>query len=137
MQNNKVLGNKTEKLFLDLVKRNDGWATLIPSTILGQPVDVIAVINGVTYFVDIKHCASNRFSFGAIQDNQELAMELIWRASGRNALSTHKAFKIGFMIYFEPLRAFTFLSYGMFTSMSVNGEKSIMLNDERLVLIYG
>jgi hypothetical protein len=64
-------------------------------------------------------------------------MELIWRASGRNALSTHKAFKIGFMIYFEPLQSFRFLPYGMFTSMSINGEKSIMLNDVRLVVIYG
>ena len=132
---NQRLGKVTENLFLEKVAGADGFATIIPPTHLGQPVDVVAVIKSTVFFVDIKHCSAKRFNFGAIQDNQPLSMEKIWKASGRGMVEKGKNIKVGFMIFFEPLQAFRFLSYGMYRSMLANDEKSVKMDDETLEFV--
>lgn len=129
--NNKQIGNKTEQLYLDMIHELRGFATLIPSTHLGQPIDTVAVVSGTVLFADIKHCSSDRFSFNSIEDNQILAMDRISKAKDFNAVRTNQTVRIGFMIYFSKLKKFKFLNYDVYRSYVANGEKSIaMLNND-------
>lgn len=86
--NNKQIGNETELLYLDMIRELRGFATLIPSTHLGQPVDTVAVVSGTVIFADVKHCSSDRFSFNSIEENQILAMERISKAKDFNPIRT-------------------------------------------------
>ena len=47
----------------------------------GQPADVIAVRNKVSYLIDAKVCSDNTFPFSRIEENQDLAMDL-WNECG-------------------------------------------------------
>jgi len=128
--NNKKLGNKTEKMFLDIIQAKRGWACLIPPSVMGQPIDVAAMLCGVPIYVDVKHCAHKRFNFSAIQENQILSMAKIWQAS--DPVNRRYRIMIGFVIYFAVLKKWKFYSYGDYLSDSVNGLHSILSTDSRL-----
>lgn len=104
VSSNKKIGNRTEFLYLEKVKVLGGWATLIPPTQLGQPFDTVAVFKEYIIFADIKHCEKDRFNFSHIEDNQKMAMQVLSDVGNRNI-------KIGFMIYFEPIAQFRWLSF--------------------------
>jgi len=128
--NNKKLGNRTEKMFLDIIQAKRGWACLIPTGIMGQPIDVTAMLKGVPIYVDVKHCAHKRFNFSAIQPNQVLAMAKIWEAS--DPMNRRYRIRIGFVIYFAVLKEWKFYSYGDYLNDSGNGLRSILSTDNRL-----
>lgn len=128
--NNKKLGNSTEQKFLELIQSQGGWATLIPPTHLGQPVDVIAIVHNQYLFVDVKNCSGDRFSLNSIQDNQVLSMQKIVNAHNGYYEMGQVITKIGFMIYFSKYNLWKYLSFGVYQNMKVNNEKSVKFDDD-------
>ena len=126
--NNKKIGNQTEKMFLKHIQKERGWACLIPSSLLGQPLDVVGIVRGTPIYVDIKHCSREIFMFSDIQPNQKLSMQKIFGAASKNS----KYIKIGFVIYFEVIKEWRFYSYESLIEDLAQERKSISFNDARL-----
>ena len=57
------------------------WAHNLAQNSQGQPFDVIAARNGVSYPIDCKDCSKNIFKMERIEENQFSAMSL-WRETG-------------------------------------------------------
>jgi len=120
---NKRIGNKTENLYLQKVKDNGGWATLIPSGYYGQPFDTVAVLKDEVIFADIKHCSSESFNFRSnIQTNQNLSMQILNEVGNKNI-------KIGFVIYFKKTKSFHWLDYNYYITLKENGKKALKHNE--------
>lgn len=121
---NKKLGNQTEQMYLNLIKENGGWASLIPPTELGQPVDSVSVINGIVLFADIKNVMGERFSLTSIPENQIMAMELITRSKNESLY-----IRVGFAIYFRKFKQWGWLSYSHLQRLRKDGIKSVKTSD--------
>lgn len=72
---NKSNGAAFEKEFARMLAGHDFWVHLLVDNRNGQPFDVIAAKNGITYVFDCKDCSLEKFPFSRIEPNQELAME--------------------------------------------------------------
>lgn len=57
------------------------WAHNLAQNSQGQPFDVIAARNGVSYPIDCKDCSKNIFKMERIKENQFSAMSL-WEETG-------------------------------------------------------
>ncbi len=79
--NNKILGNKFENDFAELLFAHGWWVHLLKQGCAGQPADVIAVKNGRAFLIDCKECSTGRFPLSRMEDNQICAMDL-WVSRG-------------------------------------------------------
>lgn len=57
------------------------WAHNLAQNSQGQPFDVIAARNGVSYPIDCKDCAKDIFKLERVEENQASAMAL-WKETG-------------------------------------------------------
>lgn len=81
MNVNRKVGNSFEgDLCCDLAKCGF-WAHNLAQNSQGQPFDVLAAKNGVSYPIDCKDCSKNIFKMGRIEGNQFSAMTL-WKETG-------------------------------------------------------
>lgn len=76
MRNNKYLGNKFEKELSEILYDAGYWVHLLNQNKNGQPADIIAVKNSISYLIDAKECTRDIFSFKRIEYNQELSMDM-------------------------------------------------------------
>lgn len=81
MVTNKRLGNSFEAEFCELLYEDGFWCHIMTQNKAGQPADVIAVRNKVSYLIDCKVCSDNKFPLSRVEENQHNAMEL-WKACG-------------------------------------------------------
>ena len=80
MNVNRKVGTGFEK---DLCRDLSGcgfWVHLMTQNSQGQPFDVIAARNGVSYPIDCKDCSKNIFKMERIEENQYSAMSL-WKST--------------------------------------------------------
>lgn len=94
--NNRKLGNSFEDELCDTLSGYGFWTTRLNQSKAGQPADVIAARNKVSYLIDAKVCSDNKFPLSRIEENQDLAMSL-WKECG-NGIGWF-ALKLGTQIY--------------------------------------
>lgn len=130
MISNQELGKNTETLFLEKVNGENGWITFIPSTRLGQPFDTIGVWHDKTWFIDVKHCATDTFRFSEIRENQKNAMELLHRKQGSADIM------VGFAIYFAPEGVFKLFRYKDYKKLFKANIKHIKASSHLLEVMF-
>ena len=81
MNSNRKVGNGFEKDLCRSLSAYGFWAHNLAQNSQGQPFDVIAARNGVSYPIDCKDCANNVFKLDRIEENQFSAMSL-WKETG-------------------------------------------------------
>ena len=81
MASNKKSGNAFERQLCDILCDHGFWAHNLAQNSSGQPADVVAVKNKVSYLIDCKVCSRNKFQLDRIEDNQHCAMEF-WQDCG-------------------------------------------------------
>jgi Holliday junction resolvase len=79
--NNKKLGSDFEQELCEILSSHGFWVHPMRQDNSGQPADIIAVRNKVSYLIDAKVCSNDTFPFSRIEENQDLAMEL-WHDCG-------------------------------------------------------
>lgn len=129
------LGDDTEKDIAKFFRGLGYWVFIIPKKIGGQPFDIIASKNNVSWFVDAKHLEENKasFPFSRIEPNQETSMNY--------ARTFANITNVGFVIKWERdnSRLF-FLNYEQFINFKKNGVKSVKISDlqdlERMIKEY-
>ena len=78
---NKKIGNDFESDLCDILSARGYWAHNFQQNASGQPADIIAARNRVTYLIDAKVCEIGEFRLSRMEENQRLAMAL-WAATG-------------------------------------------------------
>lgn len=78
---NKKIGNAFEQKFCEVLYEHGFWAHNLAQNASGQPADIIAARNGITYLIDCKICSNRRFALSRMEENQDLSMEL-WESCG-------------------------------------------------------
>ncbi|MEY8357346.1 hypothetical protein AALB39_28945 [Lachnospiraceae bacterium 54-53] len=73
---NKKTGSDLEREFAELLAGKGFWAHLFQDNKNGQPCDVVAARNGVTYLFDCKNCEKDYFLLSRMEENQYNAMHL-------------------------------------------------------------
>lgn len=81
MATNRKLGNTFESEFCEMLYEKGFWVHNMAQNQAGQPADVIAVKNKVSYLIDCKVCSDNTFPLSRVEENQHFAMEL-WKTCG-------------------------------------------------------
>ncbi len=81
MNVNRKVGNGFEKELCRDLSECGFWVHLMTQNSQGQPFDVIAARNGVSYPIDCKDCAKDIFKMERIEENQFSAMSL-WKETG-------------------------------------------------------
>lgn len=81
---NKKIGNDFESDFCDLLAANGFWAHNFAQNRSGQPADVIAAKNRITYLIDCKVCSDGSFRLSRMEENQRRAMSL-WTETGNGS----------------------------------------------------
>lgn len=81
MNSNRKNGNVFEKELCRDLSKCGFWVHLMTQNSQGQPFDVIAARNGVSYPIDCKDCAKDIFKMERIEENQFSAMSL-WKETG-------------------------------------------------------
>lgn len=76
MVNNKKAGTDFEREFAELMAARGFWVHLFQDNKNGQPCDVMASRNGVTYLFDCKDCKNDYFLVSRMEENQYNAMHL-------------------------------------------------------------
>lgn len=75
--NNKKLGNKFEKDFMDLLAKKGYWVTFLEgkANIGSQPADLMACKNNIPYLIDCKTLSNKNgiFNLNRLEENQRLA----------------------------------------------------------------
>lgn len=104
--NNRKLGNSFEDELCDTLSGYGFWVHNLTQNKAGQPADVIAVRNKVSYLIDAKVCSDDKFPLSRMEENQDLAMEL-WKECG-NGIGWF-ALKLGNQIYM--LSHYTMIAY--------------------------
>lgn len=79
--NNRKLGNSFEDELCYILSGYGFWATRLNQGKAGQPADVIAAKNKVSYLIDAKVCSDDKFPLSRMEENQDLAMSL-WKECG-------------------------------------------------------
>lgn len=80
---NKSNGTTFEKEFAGMLSGAGFWVHCLQDNRNGQPFDVIAAKNGITYVFDCKDCRRGIFPLYRIETNQEYAMGL-WQECGNH-----------------------------------------------------
>lgn len=99
--NNKTIGNSFEQELCDILSECGFWVHLLNANKAGQPADIIAVKNKVSYLIDAKVCSLNKFPFKRIEENQDLAMDL-WYECGNGMGWFALKLDFGDQIYMIP-----------------------------------
>lgn len=81
MNVNRKVGTGFEKDLCLSLSSCGFWAHNLAQNSQGQPFDVIAARNGVSYPIDCKDCSKNIFKMERIEENQFSAMTL-WKETG-------------------------------------------------------
>ena len=81
MNVNRKVGNSFEKDLCRSLSAYGFWCHNLAQNSQGQPFDVIAARNGVSYPIDCKDCAKDIFKMDRIEENQCSAM-FLWRETG-------------------------------------------------------
>lgn len=81
MNVNRKVGNSFEKDLCRSLSSYGFWCHNLAQNSQGQPFDVIAARNGVSYPIDCKGCSKNIFKMERIEENQFSAMTL-WKDTG-------------------------------------------------------
>ena len=79
--NNKKMGNAFEAELCEILSDSGFWVHPMRQDNSGQPADIIAVRNKVSYLIDAKVCSDNKFNLSRVEENQDLAMEH-WSSCG-------------------------------------------------------
>ena len=95
--NNRKTGNHFETELCDILSGYGFWVHPMRQDNSGQPADIIAVRNKVSYLIDAKVCSNNNFPLSRIEENQDLAMDM-WKECG-NGIGWF-ALKLDSNIYF-------------------------------------
>lgn len=81
MNVNRKVGNAFEKDLCQRLANYGFWAHNLAQNSQGQPFDVLAARNGVSYPIDCKDCAKDVFKLDRVEENQFSAMQL-WKDTG-------------------------------------------------------
>ena len=81
MITNKTLGNAFEQELCDILAKKGFWVHNLAMNKAGQPADILAVRNRVSYLIDAKVCSDKGFALSRIEENQDLSMTL-WNECG-------------------------------------------------------
>lgn len=81
MNSNRKNGSTFEKELCRSLSKCGFWVHLMTQNSQGQPFDVIAARNGISYPIDCKDCAKDVFKMERIEENQLSAMSL-WKETG-------------------------------------------------------
>lgn len=103
MVSNKKAGTDFEREFAELLAEEGFWVHMFQDNKNGQPCDVVAARNGVTYLFDCKNCEKDYFLLSRMEENQYNAMhlfELTGNEKGKFALrfSNQKVYLIDYDI---------------------------------------
>ena len=79
--NNKTLGNNFEQELCDILAEKGFWTHNLAMNKAGQPADILAVRNKVSYLIDAKVCSDKGFALSRVEENQDLSMTL-WNECG-------------------------------------------------------
>lgn len=79
--NNRKTGNTFEADFCEILFEHGFWVHNMAQNRAGQPADVIASKNKVSYLIDCKVCENNTFPLSRVEENQHNAMDL-WKECG-------------------------------------------------------
>lgn len=79
--NNRTMGNSFEIELCEILSSYGFWVHPMRQDNSGQPADIIAVRNKVSYLIDAKVCSDNKFPLSRVEENQDLAMDL-WKECG-------------------------------------------------------
>lgn len=97
---NKKAGTQFERDLCHSLSAYGFWCHNLAQNSQGQPFDVIAARNGVSYPIDCKDCAKDIFKLERIEENQSSAM-FLWRKTGNGEGWFALRMTNGF-IYFLP-----------------------------------
>lgn len=89
MVSNKKIGTDFERKFAELMATRGFWVHMFQDNKNGQPCDVVASRNGITYLFDCKDCKKDYFLLSRMEENQYNAMylfELTGNEKGKFAL---------------------------------------------------
>lgn len=89
MVSNKKAGTDFEREFAGLMAARGFWVHMFQDNKNGQPCDVVASRNGITYLFDCKDCKKDYFLLSRMEENQYNAMhlfELTGNGKGKFAL---------------------------------------------------
>ena len=78
---NKKIGNDFEAELCRILSSRGYWCHNFQQNAAGQPADIIAAKNRVTYLIDAKVCERGEFRLSRMEENQRLAMRL-WNQTG-------------------------------------------------------
>ena len=101
MNINRKVGNGFEKDLCLSLAGYGFWCHNLAQNSQGQPFDIIAARNGVSYPIDCKDCAKDIFKLNRVEENQVSAM-FRWRETGNGQswfalrMSTGEVFFISF-----------------------------------------
>lgn len=115
--NNKKAGTSFEHNFTHLLSENGFWVHKLQDNHNGQPFDVIAAKNNMTFVFDCKDCQNDTFPLSRIEDNQYNAMKLWQECGNSNGLFAMKCKKGIRIIQFNILM---FLKNKGFKSLNKN-----------------
>ena len=113
------LGNATEKNICKVFKNHKYWVYNLPKKANGQPCDVVALKDNISWFVDGKHVRNEAvsFTFDRIEPNQLAAMEYAKNFAGLK--------NVGFVIFFDRTKKLYWFSYDKYIYMKRFGKKSV------------
>ena len=89
MVSNKKTGTDFEREFAELLAEEWFWVHMFQDNKNGQPCDIVAARNGITYLFDCKNCEKDYFLLSRMEENQYNAMylfELTGNEKGKFAL---------------------------------------------------
>lgn len=78
---NRSVGNAFEQELCELLSAYGFWAHNLKQDNSGQPADVIAARNKISYLIDCKDCSAKGFDLRRVEENQINAMQL-WNECG-------------------------------------------------------
>ena len=81
MITNKTLGNNFEQELCEILSLYGFWTHNLAMNKAGQPADIIASRNKVSYLIDAKVCSNKGFALSRMEENQDCAMTL-WNECG-------------------------------------------------------
>lgn len=80
-KSNRAVGNAFEQELCEMLFELGFWVHNLKQDNSGQPADVIAARNKVSYLIDAKDCSSKGFDLRRVEENQITAMQL-WHECG-------------------------------------------------------
>lgn len=126
--NVKKIGDEFEKKLCELFANKGYWCHNFSYDVNGQPCDIVALKNNISWLVDVKHCVGNRFSFSRIESNQKGCFKFA------NSLGIER---VGFAIWFEKTQDFRWMSYSLYELFRSRSCKSVkwqyLANMEKLM----